>query len=104
MSGRAKPSVVVGRETVVVASKDLVYTELDDGVTILSMTDGMYYGMNTVGAKIWRMIQEERKAFDILQSLLSQYNVEPGQCERDLLGLLNKMFARGLVEVVSEGD
>jgi hypothetical protein len=104
MSGRSKPSVIAGRDTVVVASKDLVYTELDDGVTILSMSDGMYYGLNAVGAKIWGLIQEERKAFDILQSLLGQYHVEPGQCERDLFGLLNLMIDHGLVEVVSEGD
>lgn len=104
MSTRAKPSVAASRETVVVASKDLVYTELDDGVTILSMSDGMYYGLNSVGARIWGLIQEERKAFDILQSLLGQYHVEPAQCERDLLDLLNQMIGHGLVEVVNEGD
>jgi hypothetical protein len=104
MSTRPKPSVAASRETVVVASKDLVYTELDDGVTILSMADGTYYGLNSVGARIWGLIQEERKAFDILQSLLGKYQVEPTQCERDLLELLNQMIDHGLVEVVSEGD
>ncbi len=104
MSTRAKPSVAASRETVVVASKDLVYTELDDGVTILNMADGMYYGLNSVGARIWGLIQEERKVFELLQSLLGQYHVEPTQCERDLLELLNQLIDHGLVEVVSEGD
>ncbi|MGO9123094.1 MAG: PqqD family protein [Desulfomonilaceae bacterium] len=95
---------IVDMETIVVASRGQAYTELNDGVTILGLSDGVYYGLNSVGARIWNLIQEKRKVFDIFQCLLREYRVEAAVFDRDLLQLLNRMADHGLVEVIREGD
>ena len=91
-------------ETIVVASKGQVFTELNDGVTILGLSDGVYYGLNSVGARVWSLIQEKRKVSEILQCLLDEYRVEAALCERDLLQILNRLADHGLIEVIREGD
>ena len=37
---------------------------------------------------------------EILARLVDEYDVEPGRCERDLLGLLRELREQGLITVV----
>ena len=45
------------------------------------------------------LIQELRTVGEIRDTLLSEYDVEPDRCERDLLELIANMAAAGLVDV-----
>jgi hypothetical protein len=59
----------------------------------------MYYGLDAVGARVWSLIQQPRTVQSVREALLSEYDVEPDRCERDLLALLNQFLAEGLIEV-----
>lgn len=48
------------------------------------------------------MIQEPRTVNEIQEMLLNEYEVEPEDCKRDLLALLQKLADEGLVEVRDE--
>jgi hypothetical protein len=103
-SPKTERSVTLRRETWVVASRGQVSTELDDGVTILGLHDGVYYGLDGVGARIWQLIQAETTVDEVLGRLLSEYDVDPARCEQDLFSLIRDLLERGLVEVRNAGD
>lgn len=83
----------------VAAIPDQVSANLDDGVIILQLHQGVYYSLNQVGARIWGLMQKPVMVNQICATLLSEYDVEPARCERDLLELLQDLAARDLITV-----
>jgi hypothetical protein len=83
----------------IVATEDQVSSDLGDEVAILDLKAGMYYGLDSVGARVWDLIQQPRSAGEILDILTSEYDVDPDRCERDLITLLQRLADEGLIEV-----
>jgi len=83
----------------VVVTKDQVSCDLSGEVAILNLKSGVYYGLDAVGARIWQLIQEPRTVASIRTVLLSEYEVDPDRCERDLLLLLHALADAGLLEI-----
>ena len=88
--------------SLVTAVQDQVSTNLDDEAVILNLKDGVYYGLNPMGARIWDLLQESRTVGEIRNIILEEYEVEPERCEQDLLQLLNELAAKGLI-VIKDG-
>jgi hypothetical protein len=89
-------------KTRVEAIKDQVSCDLSDETVVLSFQDGIYYGLNPVGTRIWDLIQEPRTVKDIRDSLLEEFEVEASRCERDLQTFLREMSARKLIVMKDE--
>ena len=85
--------------TVITVNKNYVYCNVEDEMVLLGMEDGIYYGLNPVGAFIWEQIKEPKTIDQVRDAILAEYDVEKGECERDLLELLQEMTEKGLVEV-----
>jgi hypothetical protein len=89
----------IGLKTVVVASKDNVSCALGAEAAILNMGSGIYYGLDPVGAHIWGLLEQPHSVEDLRAAVVAEYEVEPERCEADLLALLEKLRAEGLIEV-----
>jgi len=85
--------------SVVVAAKDQVSCDLAGETAILNVKSGVYYGLDTVGARIWNLMQEPRAVAEIQDAIVGEYDVEPERCARDLVDLLEKLLTEGLIEV-----
>jgi len=86
--------------TIVVASTEQVSCAVGEESVILGLQNSVYYGVNPVGASIWKLLQRQRSVAELRDAVLEEYDVEKERCERDLLDLLEKMQAEGLIEVV----
>ena len=86
-------------DAVVAAAQDQVFSDLGGEVAILNLKNGVYYGLDEIGARIWSLIQEPAVVGDVRDALLEEYEVEPERCEQDLLTLLEELLAEGLVEL-----
>ena len=85
-------------DSCVVAARDQVSSDLGGEVAILDLQGGTYYGLDTVGARVWGLIQEPRTIEAIRDILVSEYEVEPDRCESDLIALLQSLADEGLIE------
>lgn len=85
--------------TLVTTSKDYVYCNVEDEMVLLGLEDGIYYGLNSVGTFIWDQIKEPKTIDEIRDAILNEYDVEKGECERDLLELLYELSEKGLIEL-----
>ena len=88
--------------SVIVASSEQISSDLGSEAVILNIKSGVYHGLNEVGASIWKLIQEPRTIEEIKQRLLEEYNVEPEQCQSDLIALLEDLVAAGLIVINNE--
>lgn len=84
--------------TVVVAT-DLVAGEFGDELIVLNLRDGVYYGLDDVGARIWILLQNPVTVTAIREALVAEYDVEPARCEQEICRLLAQLADKGLVEI-----
>lgn len=97
-------STQILKTSTVVAAKDQVWCDLVGEAVILDLKSGVYYGLNPVGARVWSLIQEPRTVGAVLETLLEEYDVEPGCCEAELFALLEDLAGRELLEVKVNTD
>ena len=86
-------------DSIIKQAANQVSSNLADEVIILNLQSGTYYGLNSVGARIWNLIQEPVALHEVLSILLEEYEVMPKRCEADLLILIEQLTSKGLIEV-----
>jgi hypothetical protein len=89
----------LGVSSIVVMAKEQISCPLGEESAILNLQNSMYYGLDAVGARVWALLREPRRVEYLRDVLLSEYEVESGRCEQELLALLEQMRAEGLIEV-----
>lgn len=88
--------------SIVVAVQEQISSDLAGEAVILNLKSGVYFGLNEVGAKIWSLIQQPQSIQGLRDALLTEYDVEPEICDRDLLQLIQDLKAADLIEVSHE--
>lgn len=90
-------------EATVVASRDQVAADLESEVIILGLTDGVYYGVDGVAARIWSMVQQPVRLQEIVRAVHAEFDVEEAACQADVLAFVGELARRGLVTRVGDG-
>jgi len=86
-------------QSIVVAVKDQVSSDVGGEAVILHMQSGVYYGLDPVGARIWSLVQQPKRVADLREAVVDEFDVEPARCESDLIELLQKLLTEGLIEL-----
>jgi hypothetical protein len=94
----------LSRQSTVMAAVDQVSCDVGGEAAILNMKNGVYYGLDPVGAQVWNLLQKPRRVADLHEAMLREYDVEPARCERDLIDLLQSLLAEGLIEIQAESE
>lgn len=83
------------------ASEDQISCDVADEVVLLSMQNGQYYGLNEVGASIWRLIQRPRTLAEVRDNLLNEYaDVSAETCTVEVMAFAANMLALGLIQLL----
>ena len=92
-------------DTQIVASKNQVSCELAGEVAILNLKNSNYYGLDPVGARVWRLIQNRSMIGAVRDVIVAEYDVDVAQADRDVIELISELAAEGLVDIVgSDSD
>jgi hypothetical protein len=89
----------VDSSSIVVAAKDHPAATVGEETVILATDAGRYFGVNTVGARIWQLLQVPRSVADIRDAIVSEYEVDPLRCEADVITLVQEMLQVALVQI-----
>ena len=90
-------------QTRVQASPDQIFADLAGEAAVLNLKSGIYYGLDALGARIWKLMQTPQTIGQIREALLAEYDVDADRCEKDLYRLIQRMREEDLVVIVHEG-
>ena len=99
MSARASVIGPVRLDSVVRVNPDMLFSELEGEAVVLNLASGVYFGLNGVGARIWELLTAGKDLRGIKAALLDEFDVPADVCEADLLEVVGRMAADGLVTV-----
>lgn len=86
--------------SVVIRTDGFLEAEIDDEIVALSIAKGTCYGFNRVASRIWALLASSVRVRDLIATLLTEYQVDPIVCERQVLDLLEELRAEGMIATV----
>lgn len=84
-------------------SPDVVFRDLEGEAVILDLSSGTYFGLNEVGTRVWRLLDEGRHQSQIVEIVAAEYAADRETIARDVEGLLADLRSRGLIVSAGTG-
>ena len=75
------------------------FTYIDNEVVMLSLNQGEYYGLDSVGTRIWELLEEERSFSELVALLMEEFEVEEQHCQADTREYLETLYEKELLIV-----
>jgi hypothetical protein len=69
----------------------------NDGLVLLDVQNGVVLASNTIGARIWQLIESRLDGVEIARRLSREYDVSIERAEHDVAAFLTALEAQGLV-------
>jgi hypothetical protein len=90
-------SSALSSDTIVARRDRVIAAEVDHEIVALNIDDGMCYGLNRVGSRIWNLLAQPIRIADLCVTLLTEYRVDPEDCEQQVLALLEQLRIENLI-------
>jgi hypothetical protein len=74
-----------------IRSTNIISTEIDGEVVLMSIEDGRYFGLDAIGSEIWRRLEEPKSADTLTAELKDHFDGEPATIERETMAFLDKL-------------
>jgi hypothetical protein len=87
-------------DTTLVRNNSLTTAELDGEVVMLSLETNRYYGLNSVGTRIWELLAQPMPLAAVCDIIQRENEVTREQCEREVLAVAQKLLDEKLAQVV----
>jgi hypothetical protein len=94
-----KEQKTIGADTVVSHAARLVASDLDEKKVMMNIESGKYFGLDSVGSRIWVLLEKPHTVRELALDLLKEYDVEENTCLKDVLVFLNKLYDQGLIDI-----
>lgn len=83
-----------------IRNPDLIYNEIDGEIVILSIENGEYYTLNSIGSEIWYLFKTQHTFSQIINLLLEIYDINKGECECDTMDYIEDLLENEIIKCV----
>lgn len=77
--------------------QEVIARQVGEETVMLDLAKGAYFGLDPVGARMWQLLQEGKSLEDVRDAMAEEYEAPREKIERDLLALVDKLVADGLL-------
>ncbi len=85
------PESPLGADTMVTRSEEPVAVELDRSVVMMSVDQGMYFGLEGAGPRIWALLERPRSVRQLCEALMEEFAVDAEVCRREVHTFLREL-------------
>lgn len=78
-------------------NSNVMVREVDDGAVLLHLDEGIYFGLDPIGLRVWHLLAENQEAGKIIDTLFDEYEVSRSELEKDVSNLLGDLTKNGLL-------
>lgn len=86
-------------QNIVVQKSGLDSTYMDDEIVMMDISKGKYYGFNSVGSRIWELIEKQLSVREVISILIKEFDVDAKTCEDAVLIFLSKLYNENLITI-----
>lgn len=85
--------------SVITRNPEIIFSAMDDEIVMMSVNQGLYFGVDKIGARIWQLLENPHPVEELIVLLTNRFNVSREDCERDTLTFLNDMLNKKVILV-----
>ena len=78
---------------------ELVSSDLDGETVMMSIESGEYFGLDSVGSRIWELLETPTTVANLVDILVDEFEVSREECEADTIDFLNQLLDKHLLVV-----
>jgi hypothetical protein len=78
---------------------NVLFRDVGNEAVLLNLATSSYFGLNEIGARVWRLLASGASLAGVLEALQSEYDVPEEQLRRDLRALVDELVAEKLLVV-----
>lgn len=94
--------VDINLDTVVQRSDKLATANISGEICMFNIDRGKYYNLDSIGSRIWELVETSQSIRNIISILIDEYEVEGKTCEDDILEFMQNLYTEGIVCVKEE--
>lgn len=91
---------MIDRESLVVRREGWLSAKIQADLVMMSAESNNYLSLNGCGEHIWELLAAPRRVNEICRLLASQYEVDPGAAEPEVLAFLEQLRVQKAIDVV----
>lgn len=84
-------------ESTISRTQEILFAKVGDEVVMLNLEKGRYHALDEIAGEIWELIAEPIRVADLIAALLTEFDVSPEDCQRDVLSYLEQLQERELL-------
>jgi hypothetical protein len=78
-------------------SPNIISTEVDGEMVLMSIEDGKYFGLDAIGSEIWRRLEEPKSADALTAELQDHFEGDAETIARETITFLDGLDENGLL-------
>ncbi len=75
---------------------------MDGEAIMINLANGIYYSMDKVGGKVWECIEQEQSLEQIIQAVVTSYDISQEQAKKDIESLAGQLLEENLIVLIKE--
>jgi len=77
----------------------VLFRELEGEAVVLNLSSSMYFGLDTVGTRIWHLCVAHGSLRAVFEAMQQEFDAPADTLESDLMTFVDQLLATGLVTV-----
>ena len=83
--------------------EDVLYQPVEDELVLLSMKSQQYYGLDSMGARMWHLLLEHGDVEVVIDRICDEFDANRTQVVHDVGLMVQDLCAAGLMKPRSDG-
>lgn len=84
--------MILSSDTTIQRNDSVIFSDIDDQVVMMDLDSGDYFELNTVGTRIWELLETPTNVNDLVKTLLSEFDIAEDVCRTETETFINKML------------
>jgi Coenzyme PQQ synthesis protein D (PqqD) len=93
-------NIRISYNTAVKQNPENMVSDMDGEKVILSIKNGKYYSLGTLGSVIWTLIVQPKTMNNIIDYLVAEYEISLEDCSKQVSGFLEQLLTEELIQII----
>ena len=76
---------------------DVIFRELNGEAVVLNLDNGTYFGLNSVGMRIWQLCEQHGSLLEVWEAMQREFDAPGEALQSDLLAFVNELSSKKLL-------
>lgn len=91
--------MTIDPQTTISRNPAILFNDFDDGIMMMDIDSGLYFDVDSIGARIWSLLDQPATLADLCAALADEYDVDPVTCLDQTSEFVSELAEKGLVRI-----